>query len=308
MYLEHFGIRETPFMLTPDTSFFYAYDSHIGALNTLLVAARSGDGFIMVTGEVGTGKTLLCRKLLAALQQDSYVTAYIHNPYLEPATLLFAIADELRVPYADNLNQHQLLKRLTRALVDFHAAGKRVVLCLDEVQAMPVETLETLRLLTNLETEKHKLLQVVLFGQPELHAVLDQPSVRQLKQRIVFSYRLEPLDKDGVEGYVSHRLMVAGYNGRRLFAPDAINELHRKTGGIPRLVNVICHKALMAAYGQGKRTVERDHMRAAIQDTLGNNARSKHAPVTRRLVYSLLGVTGVFVLAIGAYYGWMLMR
>ncbi len=308
MYLEHFGIRETPFTLTPDTSFFYAYDSHIGALNTLLVAARSGDGFIMVTGEVGTGKTLLCRKLLDALHQDSYVTAYIHNPYLEPATLLFAIADELRVPYADNLNQHQLLKRLTRALVDFHAAGKRVVLCLDEVQAMPVETLETLRLLTNLETEKHKLLQVVLFGQPELHAVLDQPSVRQLKQRIVFSYRLEPLDKDGVEGYVSHRLMVAGYNGRRLFAPDAINELHRKTGGIPRLVNVICHKALMAAYGQGKRVVERDHMRAAIQDTLGNNARSKHAPVMHRLVYSLLGVTGVFVLAIGAYYGWMLMR
>lgn len=308
MYLEHFGMRETPFTLTPDTSFFYAYDSHVAALNTLLVAARSGDGFIMVTGEVGTGKTLLSRKLLDALRQESYVTAYIHNPYLEPTTLLFAIADELRVSYGDNLNQHQLLKRLTKALVDFYAAGKRVVLCLDEVQAMPVETLEMLRLLTNLETEKRKLLQVVLFGQPELHDVLEQPSVRQLKQRIVFSYRLEPLDKDGVEGYVTHRLMVAGYNGRRLFAPDALKELHRRTGGIPRLVNVVCHKALMAAYGQGKRMVERDHMRAAIQDTLSNNAQTAHASVTRRLAYSVLSVTGIFVLAGGIYYGWALMR
>ncbi|MCL5668608.1 MAG: AAA family ATPase [Gammaproteobacteria bacterium] len=305
MYLEHFGIRETPFTLTPDTSFFYAYDSHVAALNTLLVAARSGDGFIMVTGEVGTGKTLLCRKLLDALQQENYVTAYIHNPYLEPTTLLLAIADELRIPYEGNLNQHQLLKLLTNALLEFSAAGKRVVVCLDEVQAMPVETLETLRLLTNLETEKRKLLQVVLFGQPELHDVLEQPSVRQLKQRIVFSYRLEPLDKEGVEGYVSHRLMVAGYNGRRLFASDAISELHRRTGGIPRLVNVICHKALMAAYGQGKRVVEGDHMRAAIQDTLGNNAKTAHIPLTRTFAYSLLGAAGVFVLAVGIY---LLMR
>lgn len=305
MYLEHFGMRETPFTLTPDTSFFYAYDSHIAALNTLLVAARSGDGFIMVTGEVGTGKTLLSRKLLDALQQENYVTAYIHNPYLEPATLLLAIADELRIPYKKgNLNQHQLLKLLTGALLEFSAADKRVVLCLDEVQAMPVETLETLRLLTNLETEKRKLLQVVLFGQPELHSVLEQPSVRQLKQRIVFSYRLEPLDKDGVEGYVAHRLMVAGYNGRRLFAPDTLQDLHRRTGGIPRLINVICHKALMAAYGQGKRVVERDHMRAAIQDTLGQ-AQTAYAPMTRRLAYSLLSVAGVFVLAVGIY---LLMR
>lgn len=301
MYLEHYGLRETPFTLTPDTSFFYAYDSHVAALNTLLVALRSGDGFIMVTGEVGTGKTLLCRKLLSSLRSEEFVTAYIPNPYLEPLTLLYAVADELRVPYKGELNQHQLLKAITKALVDCYAAGKRVALCLDEVQAMPVETLEMLRLLTNLETEKRKLLQVVLFGQPELHDVLEQPSVRQLKQRIVFSYRLEPLDQVGVEGYVAHRLMVAGYNGRRLFAPAALNELHRRTGGIPRLVNVICHKALMAAYGQGKRVVERDHMRAAIQDTLGNNASAAHATGTRRLAYSLLGVAGVFMLAVGIY-------
>lgn len=300
MYLEHFGLRETPFTLTPDTSFFYAYDSHVATLNTLLVALRSGDGFIMVTGEVGTGKTLLCRKLLSSLRNEEFVTAYIYNPYLEPMTLLYAVADELRVQYKDKLNQHQLLKVITKALIDFYAAGKRVALCLDEVQAMPVETLETLRLLTNLETEKRKLLQVVLFGQPELHQVLDQPSVRQLKQRIVFSHSLLPLDRDGTEGYVMHRLTVAGYNGKRLFTGDALRDLYRASGGIPRLVNVICHKALMAAYGQGKRSVERRHVRLAVQDTLGGDVVPPAA--SHRWAYSLLGAGGLLLLAAGGYY------
>ncbi len=301
MYLEHFGLREMPFTLTPDTSFFYAYDSHVAALNTLLVALRSGDGFIMVTGEVGTGKTLVCRKLLSALRNEEFVTAYIPNPYLEPMTLLYAVADELRIQYKDEMNQHQLLKALTKALIDFYAAGKRVALCLDEVQAMPVRTLETLRLLTNLETEKRKLLQVVLFGQPELHRLLDQPSVRQIKQRIVFSHNLLPLDRDGMEGYVMHRLTSAGYNGKRLFAGDALRDLYRASGGIPRLVNVICHKALMAAYGQGKRDVERRHMRLAVQDTLGGDIAPPVA--SHRWAYSLLGIGGgLLALAIGGYY------
>ncbi len=300
MYLEHFGLRETPFTLTPDTSFFYAYDSHVAALNTLLVALRSGDGFIMVTGEVGTGKTLVCHKLLSALRNEEFVTAYIPNPCLEPTTLLLAIADELRIPYEDNLNQHQLLKLLTKALIDFYAAGKRVALCLDEVQAMPLETLETLRLLTNLETEKRKLLQVVLFGQPELHRLLDQPLVRPLKQRILFSHNLLPLDRDGMEGYVMHRLTVAGYNGKRLLAGDALRDLYRASGGIPRLVNVLCHKALMAAYGQGKRSVERQHMRMAVQDTLGGGGAPPTA--SHRWAYALLGIGGLLALAIGGYY------
>lgn len=305
MYLEHFGMRELPFTITPDTSFFFAYGSWVEALNTLLVAVRSGDGFIMVTGEVGTGKTLLCRKFLKSLRNE-FVTAYIHNPYLEPMTLLLAIADDLRISYPEDVNQHQLLKLLTKALIDFYADGKRVVLCLDEVQAMPVETLETLRLLTNLETEKRKLLQVVLFGQPELHALLDRPSVRQLKQRIVFSYCLSPIDKEGLDAYIAHRLLVAGYNGKRLFLPEALKELYRATGGIPRLVNILCHKALMACYGQGMRSVTRQHIRTAIHDTEGGQLAS---PATLpRLVYGALSMLATLGMVVGLYYFWPMVR
>ena len=173
MYESHFGLREPPFGITPDTSFAYACNTHQEALNTLLVAARNGEGFMKVTGEVGTGKTLLCRRFLATLDSH-FVSAYVPNPYLEPRTLMFALADELGIPLPREADQHQLLKELNRALLNFARQGKTVVLCLDEAQAMPLETLEALRLLTNLETEKRKLLQVVLFGQPELDQRLAQ--------------------------------------------------------------------------------------------------------------------------------------
>src|ERR1043166_4993113 len=186
MYRAHFGLSELPFSITPDTSFFFPESSHQEALNTLLVAVRSGEGFMKITGEVGTGKTLLCRKFLAALDQHDFVSAYIPNPYLQPMTLLLAIADELGISYPQDVNEHQLIKLLTQYLIDTTANGKRVVVCLDEAQAMPIETLESLRLLTNLETERRKLLQVVLFGQPELDERLSQPSIRQLKQRNTF--------------------------------------------------------------------------------------------------------------------------
>ncbi|MDO9372213.1 MAG: AAA family ATPase [Gammaproteobacteria bacterium] len=299
MYLEHFGLREIPFTITPDTSFFYAYGSHVEALNTLLVAVRSGEGFIKVVGEVGTGKTLLCRKFLNTLRSE-FVTAYIHNPYLEPMTLLLAIADELRIKYPENINQHQLLKLLTKALIDFYAAGKRVVLCLDEVQAMPEQTLETLRLLTNLETEKRKLLQVVLFGQPELDMVLDLPSVRQLKQRIGFSYHLSPLDREGMEGYIAHRLLVAGYHGKRLFPHAVLNELFHASRGIPRLINILSHKALIAAFGQGARAIGHEHMRLAIQDTIDVHEEKKSAWI--KFAYTALALATLTALGLGAYY------
>ena len=189
MYLHHFGMTSTPFSITPDTTFFMNRAGYQDALNVLLFALRGGEGFVKVIGEVGTGKTLLCRKLLNTLNGE-FVTCYIHNPYLEPKTLLFAVADELRISYTEDISQHALLKRLTKGLLDHHANGKRVVMCLDEVQAMPMETLEALRLLSNLETEKRKLLQVVMFGQPELDELLDQRSIRQLKQRVTFSYRM----------------------------------------------------------------------------------------------------------------------
>jgi MSHA biogenesis protein MshM len=266
MYLEHFGLEQPPFTITPDTDFFLNEGSHNEALNVLFVALRSGEGFIKVTGEVGTGKTLLCRKLLNTLGED-FVTAYIPNPFLNPVALRMALAEELDMEFARNIGQHRLLKAITERLVQLKAAGKHVVLLLDEAQAVPDESLEALRLLTNLETEKSKLLQVVLFGQPELDRRLQQNHLRQLKQRILFSYRLRPLDRKTLAVYINHRILIAGYRGTSLFTRGALRSLYRNSRGIPRLINILSHKALMSAYGQGDRRVVAGHIRRAAADT-----------------------------------------
>jgi MSHA biogenesis protein MshM len=295
MYREHFGLNELPFTITPDTSFFFAHASHQEALNTLMVAVRSGEGFIKVVGEVGTGKTLLCRKFLGALESEEFVTAYIPNPYLQPMTLLLAIADELGVDYPQGVTQHQMLKHLTQFLIDTTAQGKRVVVCLDEAQAMPVITLESLRLLTNLETERRKLIQVVLFGQPELNARLDRASVRQLKQRITFSCALKPLTRADIEYYLAHRLSVAGYRGPALFSADAVKRLHKASHGVPRLVNILAHKALMVAFGEGAHSVGAAPVRAAIADTESLDTPDRLR--TRLLRYALVAGATLLVSA-----------
>lgn len=269
MYKLHFGLHELPFGITPDTSFFFACSNYQQALNTLLVAAKNGEGFIKITGEVGTGKTLLCRKFMATLD-DSFVTAYIPNPYLEPRTLMLALADELEISLEKDVDQYQLLKAINHRLLILAREGKRVLLCLDEAQAMPLESLEALRLLTNLETEKRKLLQIVLFGQPELDRKLQQDAIRQLTQRITFHYHLGPLTKDDLEFYISHRLNVAGFTGSRLFGRDAVKMLSAASGGIPRLVNILAHKALMLTYGEGKQQVRARHVKAAAKDTIAS--------------------------------------
>jgi MSHA biogenesis protein MshM len=268
MYLEHFAMREMPFSITPDTSFFYCYGSYQEALNVLLVAVRSGEGFIKISGEVGTGKTLLCRKLLNSLDEN-FVTAYLPNPCLTPAGMRMALADELGVNYARNMGQHRILKLISDRLIELNAAGKRVVLLLDEAQALPDDSMEALRLLTNLETEKSKLLQVVLFGQPELDDRLASTKLRQLRQRITFSYELGCIDREGIPGYLAHRLLVAGYHGKTLFGTEAIDALHRISRGVPRLINVLAHKAMMAAYGQGALSISRAHINLAAEDTEG---------------------------------------
>jgi MSHA biogenesis protein MshM len=267
MYAAHFGLRELPFGITPDTSYFFGSPHSQEALNTLLVAARNGEGFIKITGEVGTGKTLLCRKFMGTLG-DEFVTAYIPNPYLEPRTLMLALADELEITLEKDVDQHQLLKSITQRLVQLASQDKRVLLCLDEAQAIPVESLEALRLLTNLETEKRKLLQIVLFGQPELNRKLELDAIRQLAQRITFHYHLGPLTKDDLDYYVAHRLRVAGFTGARLFSRGAVAKLFGASGGIPRLVNILAHKSLMLSYGQGKQQVSRVHVKEAARDTL----------------------------------------
>jgi MSHA biogenesis protein MshM len=269
MYKFHFGLRELPFGITPDTSFFFACSNYQQALNTLLIATANGEGFIKITGEVGVGKTMLCRKFINTLD-ESFVTAYIPNPNLEPRTLMYALADELELSLDRDVDQHHLLKAINHRLLVLARDGKRVVLCLDEAQAMPIESLEALRLLTNLETEKRKLLQIVLFGQPELDEKLRRSEIRQLTQRIAFHYHLGALTQDDLEFYISHRLSVAGFSGSRLFAKDAVRALHAASGGIPRLVNILAHKSLMLAYGEGKQQVNAHHVKMAAKDTLAS--------------------------------------
>lgn len=288
MYEEFFGLSETPFSLTPNTHFFLKSRTHQQGLEMLLVALDNREGFIKVSGEVGTGKTLLCRKLLNALD-DKYVTAYIPNPYFSAETLYCMVADELgaSISHADEgksitEERHVLaLKQINESLIHYAEQGKQVVLIIDEAQAMPEDTIEALRLLTNLETESNKLMQVVLFGQPELDDMLNQNNMRQLQQRITFQHKIAPFTREDIEHYISHRMILAGYNGGRLFDVKAISLLTKASGGIPRLINILCHKSLMLAYGQGQRCVSAKYMKAAIEDTESVKSNMSKVPKWR---------------------------
>ena len=300
MYKAHFGLREVPFSITPDTSYFFSFNSYQAALNTLLIAAKNGEGFIKITGEVGTGKTLLCRKFLAMLGND-FVTAYIPNPLLEPHSLMLAFADELECSIDRQIDQHQVIKTINLKLLELANQGKRVLLCIDEAQALPIETLEALRLLSNLETEKRKLLQIVLFGQPELDRKLARNEIRQLTQRISFHYQLQALSADEINIYVAHRLSVAGYTGPALFGPAALFALRIASAGVPRMVNVLAHKALMLCFGEGKKHVSARHVILAANDTLAVGQLHFHAS-------KLKGVAWLLLLIISMLAGWMVVK
>jgi len=268
MYEQFFGLTEQPFRLTPDTSYFYSFGDHRKALNTLLVALQMGEGFIKVTGEVGTGKTLLCRKLLNELAEDEkFVSAYIPNPSITPTALKYSLADELGIDYPRNIGQHKIMTLINDKLIEIKAADKSAVLIIDEAQALDEDCLEAVRLLTNLETEKSKLLHVVLFGQPELDERLDNTKIRQLKQRITFTHRLTPLEASMVCGYLTHRLSVAGYNGPALFDDAVCQKIARFSRGIPRLVNILAHKCLLLAFGEGSAKITLQHLQTAVTDT-----------------------------------------
>lgn len=266
MYLQHFGLTQLPFNLTPDTEFFCDLPGHREALNVLLIALQSGEGFIKITGPVGAGKTLLCRKLLNELHAP-FATAYIANPSMTPAALHQAIADELGIKYANNAGQSRILAQINDYLLQAARQGRHVVLIIDEAQAMPLDTLETLRLLTNLETEKQKLLQIVLFGQAELDTLLQGKSIRQLRQRITFSYRLGSLTRQQVKHYLHYRLRIAGNTHTDLFTDRSITALHYHSRGIPRLLNILAHKAMLAAYGKGLSRIGWQQAQLAARDT-----------------------------------------
>lgn len=266
MYQAHFGLIELPFTLTPNTSFYCDLESHKAAFEVLVTALEAGEGFIKVVGEVGTGKTLLCRKLLNELP-EKYVTAYIPNPYLTPSEMRAHVARELQVAAPAEQSEQLLTQAIQERLVEISRDGKLAVIIVDEAQALPSETLEALRLISNLETESRKLLHIVLFGQPELDERLATREHRQLRQRITFSYQLEAMTLPEVARYISHRLHVAGYHGARLFPPRTVAMLHRASRGIPRLINVLCHKVLLLCYGEGVYQVQAKHVRFAVNDT-----------------------------------------
>ena len=271
MYQGHFSLREAPFSITPDSSFFYPHESAQAALNTLLIALRGGEGFLKIVGEVGCGKTVLCRQLLKTLQGE-FVTAYIPNPDMGPDDLLMALALELSIKLVPPISRHSVLNALRDCLLRHALEGRQVVVCIDEAQAIPLRTVESLRLLSNLETEKRKLLQLVLLGQPELDAKLARPEIRQLMQRITFSEYLGPMHADRVPVYLVHRMATAAIDAHtdvQVFDADAAKAIARISGGVPRLVNVIAHKCLMLAYGENVHRVSAAHVRLAARDTPG---------------------------------------
>ncbi len=268
MYEQFYGLREKPFSLTPDTEYFYRYSGHQEALNVLLVSLRNGEGFIRVTGEVGTGKTLLCRQLLKLLQDDC-ATAYLPNPLLTPLELYQAIAHDLEITATDDTSVQQLHQAIFAELVRLKAQQKPVIVLIDEAQAMPHRSLEAIRLLSNLETEKEKLLHIIFFAQPEFDQRLEQVNLRQLRQRITFSYRLTTLRQSEVSSYLKHRLQVAGFQGTDLFSVAAVGLLHHSSLGVPRVINLLAHKALLAGYGKGLKKIDRKTIAEAVKDSTG---------------------------------------
>ena len=267
MYLAHFGLTQVPFGVTPDTEFIYPSNSHLEGLNLLHFALASGEGFIKIVGEIGTGKTLLCRSFLAELGPE-WKAAYLPNPQMEPRAFLREVADDLGTADGEPDAAH-VIKRLNRRLLDLARTGKKVVLCIDEAQTMPRLTLESLRLLSNLETEKRKLLHIILFGQPELDEMLEAHSARQLKQRIAFHHYLRRLEPEETGNYIEQRLRIAGHSGEPIFSAAALKALHHYALGTPRLVNILAHKSLLSAFGEGRPRVEPRHVKAAAQDTEG---------------------------------------
>ncbi|MGJ8691093.1 MAG: ExeA family protein [Thalassotalea sp.] len=298
MYLYHFGLTELPFTLTPNTSFFLGLEPHNEALAVLLTALKTGEGFIKVIGEVGTGKTLLCRKLLNEIP-DHFITAYIPNPYLNPDELRRAVASELGIKQAQRMSSQLLTQRIQEKVMELHSQGHSVVVILDEAQALPEDSLEALRLFTNLETESRKLLQVVLFAQPELDERLAEKKFRQLRQRITFSYQLRAMTAAEVEHYIAHRLHVAGYKGAALFSRKISKKIAKVSKGVPRLVNVLCHKMLMLCYGEGDYQITNEHLKVATKDTEDTEYPSHRGTLQLTLLVILSLIGGYMFFGVG---------
>jgi general secretion pathway protein A len=294
MYTSFFGLQEKPFAITPDPRYLYLSERHAEALAHLLYGINEAGGFIQLTGEVGTGKTTVIRSLLEQLPANADV-ALILNPRVTPAEFLLTICEELHVPVPEGQrgSVKTLMDLLGTRLLEAHAAGRRVVLIVDEAQNLSASTLEQVRLLTNLETPTAKLLQIILIGQPELRELLDRPELRQLAQRITGRFHLTPLSADESAGYVRHRLRVAGATAE-VFTPRALREIHRVSGGVPRIVNVVADRALLGAFTREEHRVNATLVRRAASEVYG---RPMAAPWVN---YAVGGAIAAGVLLVGA--------
>jgi len=268
MYLDYFKIKEYPFCQTPNINFYYDLPSHQEALNVLLVSLRMQEGIIKITGDTGAGKTLLCHLLLEKLD-GTYYPIYLPNPHLTYDDLLECIATELDIKNIYQAKKHQLYKTIQKKLIGLNKEGKHVILIFDEAQALSDETLESIRILSNLETKEKKLIQIVLVGGLELDKKFDGDTLRHFKQRISFTHRLAPIGKENVRRYIMHRLSIASFKntGSISITPSANHLLYKITKGSPRLINILCHKALMFAYGRGDKNITYSAIKSAAHDT-----------------------------------------
>ena len=266
MYYSHFGLSQAPFKITPNTEFFFSGGNRGPILEALIYAITHGEGIIKVTGEVGSGKTMLCHMLPTRLPPHIEIV-YIANPSVSPEEILHAIAFDLQLPVARGAQRLEVMQALHDFLVKRHAEDKRVVVFVEESQSMPLATLEEIRLLSNLETRNDKLLQIVLFGQPELDDNLRQPHIRQLRERITHSFRLEPFKQGEVREYLMFRMRAAGYRGPDLFSNSVVRHIARDSLGLTRRVNLIADKALLAAFSENTHTIRAKHVEAAVRDS-----------------------------------------
>lgn len=288
MYYAHFGLSEPPFKITPNTDFFFTGGNRGAVLDALVYAISNGEGIVKVVGEVGSGKTMLCR-MLQTILPEQIECIYLANPSVAAADLLHAIAFELQLQPLKKSDRLSIMQQLQTYLLTRHAAGRQVVIFVEEAQAMPLATLEELRLLSNLETKQDKLLQIVLFGQPELDVNLNQMHMRQLRERITHSFHLMPLQINDISAYLIFRLHAAGYRGPQLFNAAAIKKLATAADGLVRRINILADKSLLAAYADNAQQLLPKHVSAAIEDTrFGRKPNNYRQYVIYSLVLTVL--------------------
>lgn len=298
MYEEFYGLKEKPFNLTPDPRFFFLSENHRGAFEHLLYGIKEREGFILITGEVGAGKTTLCRALLNKIESNTTDSALILNPMFSGQELLQCILSDLGIQ-SKATTKKELLDDLNQFLLNQQAANRNSILIIDEAQNLPLPVLEELRILSNLETEKEKLLQIILMGQVELKEKLSLPRLRQLNQRISIRYHLQPLARDEVTRYIQHRLTVAGASGDIHFTAGALREIYHYSQGIPRLINLASDRALLAGYAEQSREIQRQTVIKGLKSLEGEETRRSSGAFKQRVTLGLAGML-IFLLGIGA--------